>query len=444
MAFVRILVLSPLILALVLAPEALAAAGGGSSGFGGGGGGGGGSFGGGGSGSGSGSGGGLGAFLIVVGVFLFIFVAGAIGTVRLRRKRRERIERVRLASAEAAQDDAAFAADHVERAASELFLSCQRAWDARDHATLERLVGPDLMVEWKRRLDDFAAKGWHNRVQVHNAPQIAYVGLVNREADQEDRAVVEIEAQLDDYVIDSNGNRIMKTGASSTTTALHEYWTLAKRDGRWIVTSIEQAAEGLHHLDSEIVASPWSDSRVADETLVEAAVADKALEGYTAADLADLDFDGDARAAALDLSLADARFAPDILETAARRAVAAWADAVDGDDAFLEAVASPDAVRELLYPGDPSLKSRLVVRGPSVRRIAIEALDASRQPPTMTIAVELGGRRYIEDRDTAAVLSGSREAATTFTEHWTLALAGPDTAPWQIVDATATPRAASA
>ncbi len=256
--------------------------------------------------------------------------------------------------------------------------------------------------------------------------------------------MVEIQAQLEDYVIDSNGNPIMKTGSFSKTTAVHEYWTLAKRDGRWIVTSIEQAAEGQHHLDSEIVASPWSDSRMADETLMEAAVADKALEGFTAADLADLDFDGDVRTAALDLSLADARFAPDILETAARRAVAAWADAVDGDDASLEAVASPDAVRELLYPGDPSLKSRLVVRGPRVRRITIEALDASHQPPAMTIAVELGGRRYIEDRDTAAVLSGSRESATTFTEHWTLALAGPDTAPWHVVDATATPRPATA
>ncbi len=174
-----------LLLQLPLATGALAAAGGGSSGFGGGGGGGssGGGFSGGG-GSGSGSGGGLGAFLIVVGVFLFIFLVGGIGTVRFRKKRRERMERVRLASAEAAEDDAAFAADHVTQAASELFFACQRAWDARDHAALERLVGPDLMVEWKRRLDDFAANGWHNRVQVHNAPEIAYVGLVNREEDQ--------------------------------------------------------------------------------------------------------------------------------------------------------------------------------------------------------------------------------------------------------------------
>ena len=83
-----------------------------------------------------------------------------------------------------------------------------------------------------------------------------------------------------------------------------------------------------------------------------AGVADGLPEGFTTADLAQLDFDGDARAHALDLSLADARFAPDVLEAAARRAVEAWAEAVDGDDAALERVASPEAVAGLLYGGD--------------------------------------------------------------------------------------------
>ena len=438
------------LLALVLlviggAPDALAAAGGGSSGFGGGGGGSsGGGFsgggGGGGSGGGSGGGGGVG-FLIVVLIVAAVFLVSGVSGWRLRRRRRARVERVRLASAEAAQDDAAFAAERVESDARELFLAAQRAWDARDHAALERLVGSELLVEWGRRLDDFAKKGWHNRVRVHGAPECTYIGLVNRQGDDEDRVVVEIRATLEDYVLDEHGNQIAKTGETGSITGLHEYWTLAKRDGRWIVASIEQGAEGLHHLDAEIVASPWSDSRLGDQAVVETAVADKLPEGFTPADVADLDFDGDARAAALDLSLADPRFAPDVLEAAARRAVEAWAEAVDGDDAPLEAVASREAVQRLLHRGDASMKTRLVVRGPRVRRIRIEALDAADEPSTMRIAVELGGRRYVEDRDTAAVLSGSRETATTFTEHWTLALDGPETAPWRIVDAAAARRA---
>jgi hypothetical protein len=60
----------------------------------------------------------------------------------------------------------------------------------------------------------------------------------------------------------------------------------------------------------------------------------------------------------------------------------------------------------------------------------------------MTIEVEVGGRRYVEDRDTAAVVSGSKDRAAAFGERWVLALAGPDEAPWRVVEAgTAAPRA---
>ena len=55
----------------------------------------------------------------------------------------------------------------------------------------------------------------------------------------------------------------------------------------------------------------------------------------------------------------------------------------------------------------------------------------------MTIEVEVGRRRYVEDRDTAAVLSGSKSEATVFTERWTLALDGPESRPWRIVAAEA-------
>jgi predicted lipid-binding transport protein (Tim44 family) len=166
--------------------------------------------------------------------------------------------------------------------------------------------------------------------------------------------------------------------------------------------------------------------------LTELAVADGLPPGFVTADLAVVSFDGTAREQALDLSLADARFAPDVLEAAARRAVAAWAEAVDGDDAALLEVATPEAVSQLLYGGDESQKTRVVVRGPLVREIRIVAVDVSVVPATMTIEVEVGGRRYVEDRDTAGVVSGSKERADAFIETWTLMLTqGPD-APWQL------------
>lgn len=89
-------------------------------------------------------------------------------------------------------------------------------------------------------------------------------------------------------------------------------------------------------------------------------------------------------------------------------------------------------MRALLHGSDESERTRLVIRGPRLRRIAIVALEAAAEPPTMTLELEVHGRRYIEDRDTAAVSSGRRNSAATFTERWTLALDGPDTSPWRI------------
>jgi predicted lipid-binding transport protein (Tim44 family) len=418
---------------MVSLPLFLAQAGSGSGGFGGGGGGGGGSFGGGGSGSGEGD---PIVAVVVFGLFGIFLLFLLVHTVRYRRKLRERDQRVRTASAEAAEDDAYFASDELERHAVALFRAAQLAWDARDRAALARLVGPDLLVEWNRRLDDFDRKGWHNRVEVIGEPAVLYVGITNREDDSEDRAVVRIQAKLRAYVLDSRGAKVMRKGERDELVTLAEYWTLARRNGAWMVQSIEQSAEGDHHLDEPIVASPWSDTqRLEDEAATELAVVDALPEGFTTADLAEVDFDGDAHARALDLSVADGRFAPAVLEAAARRAVEAWAEAVDGDDKALERVASPEAVGALLYGGDTSRRTRLVVRGPRVRRIRIAAVDVERVPATMAVEVELGGSRYVEDRDTAAVLSGSKDAATTFTERWTLALDGPEDAPWRIVNA---------
>jgi predicted lipid-binding transport protein (Tim44 family) len=150
------------------------------------------------------------------------------------------------------------------------------------------------------------------------------------------------------------------------------------------------------------------------------------------AEVADLDFDGDARAAANDLSLADGRFAPDVLEVAARRAVAAWAAAVDGDDAQLSAIADASVIGEMLHPGDPSGQTRVVVRGPKIEKIMIVALDVAVEPARMALQITIHGARYIQDRDTAAVVSGSDSRATTFTEHWTMALSGDDKQPWRV------------
>jgi predicted lipid-binding transport protein (Tim44 family) len=438
--------------ALALAPAALAAAGGGSAGFGGGGGG---------EGGGGGGGGGVGFFILIQLLFRIALLGHGLGALVLialfiayliitrvmpsaqrswsarassgpkaRRRTATRQRRVKAAAAEAAEDDAAFAADAVKANATALFKQVQAAWDRNDRAALSRLVGPDLLTEWGRRLDDLDRRGWRNRVQVIGEPTVEYVGL-NHKGDQSDTVTVRIEAKLRDYVEDHAGNHIKRAGHLSETVRLREFWTLGRRNGRWTLISIEQGAEGTHAIDETIVATAWSDeTAMRDEALIEGAVQDAVPQSTSIAEVADLDFRGDAHAAALDLSLADGRFAPDVLEVTARRAVTAWAEAVDGDDSRLRSIAHGQAVRDLLHPGDPSARTRLVVRGPKVNQIRITGLDAAAQPPTMSVEVEIEGRRYIEDRDTTAVLAGSQSREAKFTEHWTFALDGDARQPW--------------
>ena len=435
--------------ALALAPEAMAAAGGGSAGFGGGGGGGGG-------GRGVGIyilfqllfriallGHGLGALVLIGLALIYLFFTrvapraqnswsahGSSGR-RTRRRIAQRSRRVETAAAVAAEEDEAFSADVVKANATALFKQIQAAWDAGDRVKLSRLVGADLLSEWERRLSDLERRGWHNHVEVIGEPTVEYVGL-NHRGEASDSVTVRIEARMRDYVTDRFGNHMQRAGHLSDTVRLREFWTLHQDGhGHWILASIEQGAEGAHVLGADIVADALSDEQgMRDESLIEGAVGDAVPEGTQVAEVADLDFQGDARAAALDLSVADGRFAPDVLEVTARRAAVAWAEAVDGDDARLRSIAHGQAVRELLYPGDPTGRTRLVVRGPQVRRIRIEKLDAGAEPPTMTVEIELHGRRYIEDRDTTAILAGSQNRATTFTDHWTFALDGDERQPW--------------
>jgi predicted lipid-binding transport protein (Tim44 family) len=449
---ILLVALAMIAVTLIAAPAAFAGAGGGSSGF---------SGGGGGGGHGNGFalflifellihiavlGHGLGALFLVACGLLYLFVtkvmpklvdwwaarrAAAGPSTRRRPSQRER--RVQLASAEAADEDPEFAADQIVANAAKLFAEIQQAWDADDRRRLGTLAAPDLMVEWDRRLDDFDRRGWRNHVQILGHPKIELVGLTHTGDPATDNVVVRVDARMKDFVIDRFGRHLKRTGRLGETTRIREFWTLQRPHGHWVLASIEDGKEGKHALEEQIVATPWADERgLRDQALVEGAVADAVPADTKIAEVADLQYEGDAHTAALDLSLADGRFAPDVLEVAARRAVAGWARAIDGDDGALRTIATPEVARELLYAGDTSGRVRVVVRGPVVNRIRVMHLDAGAEPPTMTIEVDLTGRRYIQNRDTAAVLAGSQTRKTSFTERWTLSLTDDQAQPWQI------------
>jgi predicted lipid-binding transport protein (Tim44 family) len=233
-------------------------------------------------------------------------------------------------------------------------------------------------------------------------------------------------------VLDREGAKVFHDGNTTGETSLREYWTLGKRDGRWTLLSIEQDEEGEHQLGSVLEADPLEDTRLTDQARVQAAVEDALPEGVRASEVDDDDA-RDATARARDLAVADARFDPDIIESTVRRGVAAWAQAVDGDDAAFAHLAQPRLLQELLYPpGDGGRTLRLVVRAPVVRAVTLLALDSDAEPPTATVRMELEGVRYVEDRDTLDLVAGSKDRASRFDGVWTLALDGPDDAPWRI------------
>ena len=77
-----------------------------------------------------------------------------------------------------------------------------------------------------------------------------------------------------------------------------------------------------------------------------------------------------------------------------RRAVDAWLGAVDGSDEELLEIADPPAVDVLLYGGDASRTSRIVVRGARVGAVAITRCDVHTRPAELEVHVDVSGVRY--------------------------------------------------
>lgn len=354
--------------------------------------------------------------------------------IRERWALRSRIPRTRSAAAEAGLDDPRYEPERVQAYVADLFCAIQAAWSQDDRARLASLVGPDLMVEWEERLRDFALKGWSNEVQVRGPVHVDYVGLRNVADAQERSVTVRVSARVRDVVIDRDGQTIHRRHSLLDTYHICEYWTLTPRaDDGWLLASIEQHREGLHELDEPLIPSPWSDTASLRREATLEQARERSVENAEIAGIAGADFAEDARAAALDLSLVDDRFAPRVLAGEVEQAVRAWVEAIDGGDDALAGFAGGEVLNELLYPGDPDRRRRLVVRGLKVESMRILELDARENPPSMLVELRVSGHRYLEDRSTTTVVVGDRSVTTSFAPRWRMELTLDETHPWRIV-----------
>lgn len=429
-----VLTLGLALLPVLLAPTAAyARGGGGRGGFGGGGGGGFGGRGGGvhfGGGSGiflfGGGGGGGGSLLLIIILVVVAYYLLKRWSERRRTKRTmnttsdrvahrgDRDARARAARVEAqvdalAVDDTTFEVEALRERATTLYRTAQRAWSARDGATLKTILAPVLYGKWMEQLGEYQARGEVNVVQIVHGPTVEMVNVANRTGETNDTVTFRITATLDDYVVSArSGERITRKDRSTRPV---EYWTLRKdADGEWIVASIEQAEDGSHHLTDAIETDTWNQKAVARDATLEVAGRTSGPRASDVLSLTNISWAEAADDAAGDLSLVDARFDKPVLEVAITRFLEEW-QMNDGSLDFT-AVRTPN---------------RTVMRSATIRDIEVREL-VSREPIVFRVAVAAEGVYYEVDRRTEEVVAGDAHAARRVPFVFTMSL---DDAPEQ-------------
>jgi predicted lipid-binding transport protein (Tim44 family) len=433
----RIFVLAA-VAALSSPAVAYARGGGGGHGFGGGGGGHGGHSGGGGFHGGGivGYGGGGGSVVLVLIVLVIILVLWL--AFRSRTKgggksglntgsdraahRSDEAARRRAAQVEArveaiADTDPTYALEPLKQRAVWLYTTAQRAWTARDRAVLKTILSPVLYVKWDEELRDYEARGEVNVVEVVSGPTVELVNVANRAGETNDTVTFRITATLNDRVVRANGaNAVRKDGSTRPV----EYWTLRKdASGAWIVSSIEQAAEGAHHLTDAIETDVWDQKAVARDAVLEVA-GNASVQGLgDVLSLTNISWSTDAEAAAGDLSVLDGRFDKAVLEVAVEQ--------------FLEEWAMNDGSLDFTSVRTPN---RTVMRDATVQSVEVRSL-LSREPIVVRVVVQAEGFYYEVDRRTEEVLLGDAHKRRPVSFAFDLRLDGPSAKGWTVIAANA-------
>lgn len=421
---------------------AYARGGGGGHGYGGGSGGGGSHGGGGGFHGGGGvygAGGSVGGLLIVLVLVLVIWLAvrawkarggGAGGKSGLNTAsdhtahRSDEAARRRAAQVEArvealADTDESFALDALKERVVWLYTTAQRAWTDRDRAVLKQILAPVLYIKWDEELRDYQSRGEVNVVKILAGPTVELVDLANRAGETNDTVTFRITATLDDHVRRADGSYASRKDSSTRPV---EYWTLRKNDaGAWIVASIEQAAEGAHHLTATLETDHWDQKAVARDAVLEVAEKVSVVGSSDVLALTGISWSTDADAAAGDLSVVDGRFDKAVLEVAVEQ--------------FLEEWAMNDGSLDFTSVRTPH---RTVMRNAVVGSAEVRSL-VSRDPIVLRVVVEAEGVYYEVDRRTEEVLLGDAHKRRPVTFAFDLRLDGPSAKGWTVVVADAQP-----
>ncbi|GAA2040224.1 hypothetical protein GCM10009839_47890 [Catenulispora yoronensis] len=328
---------------------------------------------------------------------------------------RQRATQVEARVEALAETDPSFALEPLKQRAVWLYTTAQRAWTARDRATLQQILSPVLYVKWDEELRDYESRGEVNIVEVVSGPAVELVNLANRSGETNDTVTFRITATLRDRVRRASGYDAVRKDNSSRPV---EYWTLRKDgSGAWIVSSVEQAAEGAHHLTDAIETDFWDQKAVARDAVLEVAE-NVSVPGVTdVLSLTGISWSTDADAAAGDLSLIDGRFDKAVLEVAVEQFLEEWAM----NDGSLDFTSVRTA-------------NRTVMRKATIGRVEVRAL-VSREPIVVRVVVDAEGFYYEVDRRTEEVLLGDAHKRRPIAFSFDMRLDGPTAKGWTVIAA---------
>ena len=270
-----------------------------------------------------------------------------------------------------------------------------------------------LYIKWDEELRDYQSRGEVNVVEIVAGPTVELVDIANRVGEVNDTVTFRITATLNDYVRRSGGSHAVRKDNSTKPV---EYWTLRKNDAgtAWIVASIEQAAEGGHHLTAAIETDGWDQKSVARDAVLDVAEKVSVVGDSDVLALTGISWSTDAEAAAGDLSVVDGRFDKAVLEVAVEQFLEEWAM----NDGSLDFTSVRTA-------------NRTVMRRAAVASVEVRSL-VSREPIVMRVVVEAEGVYYEVDRRTEEVLSATRTSGGRSPSRSTCGWTGPQLGggPW--------------
>ena len=303
---------------------------------------------------------------------------------------------------------------------------------------LQRLVGPGLLTEWERRLDDFDAAGLAQPGRGRRSATVEYVGLAPRQR-RGDQVVVRIEARLRDYVEDAGGHRIAPAGAFGDSSRCANSGRWHSRDGALAPGLDRAGCRGL----------PRAQRAAGRHPLVRRAGAARRGARRGRGRRRCPRRHQRRRGCRPRLRRATPARRPSISAspTAASPPTSSRSRRAPGGRGLgagrrrrrqPRCARSPPRrrCRELLHPGDPSAPHGSSSAARRSSRSRSPGFDPAATPPTMTHrGRDQGAALHRGPRDHGGAQRHPLPRPRAFAERWTFALAGDDAQPWRIVAA---------